>query len=97
MLRGAALRKPAAGHRLLVPAALRRRARSLPAAAVPYPHRARGAGEVPGRVRILLPDPVRPGAADLERGARARTGHVRSEEHTSELQSLMRSSYAVFC
>src|SRR3546814_7707259 len=25
------------------------------------------------------------------------TGHVRSEEHTSELQSLMRNSYAVFC
>src|SRR3546814_5929620 len=24
-------------------------------------------------------------------------GHRRSEEHTSELQSLMRSSYAVFC
>src|SRR3546814_1807018 len=24
-------------------------------------------------------------------------GHGRSEEHTSELQSLMRSSYAVFC
>src|SRR3546814_3794049 len=24
-------------------------------------------------------------------------GHNRSEEHTSELQSLMRSSYAVFC
>src|SRR3546814_3619342 len=23
--------------------------------------------------------------------------HMRSEEHTSELQSLMRSSYAVFC
>src|SRR3546814_2723623 len=23
--------------------------------------------------------------------------HVRSEEHTSELQSLMRNSYAVFC
>src|SRR3546814_6096250 len=29
---------------------------------------------------------------------RARTGHAgRSEEHTSELQSLMRISYAVFC
>src|SRR3546814_7031745 len=28
---------------------------------------------------------------------RPRPGHVRSEEHTSELQSLMRSSYAVFC
>src|SRR3546814_8453774 len=27
----------------------------------------------------------------------ARTGVVRSEEHTSELQSLMRISYAVFC
>src|SRR3546814_1570213 len=25
------------------------------------------------------------------------TGHSRSEEHTSELQSLMRTSYAVFC
>src|SRR3546814_6561461 len=27
----------------------------------------------------------------------ASAGHVRSEEHTSELQSLMRISYAVFC
>src|SRR3546814_10488508 len=27
----------------------------------------------------------------------ARTEEERSEEHTSELQSLMRSSYAVFC
>src|SRR3546814_2587673 len=27
----------------------------------------------------------------------ARKGAKRSEEHTSELQSLMRSSYAVFC
>src|SRR3546814_10423839 len=27
----------------------------------------------------------------------ARTGSRRSEEHTSELQSLMRISYAVFC
>src|SRR3546814_1870844 len=26
-----------------------------------------------------------------------RTAHLRSEEHTSELQSLMRNSYAVFC
>src|SRR3546814_16245918 len=28
---------------------------------------------------------------------RARAGRSRSEEHTSELQSLMRISYAVFC
>src|SRR3546814_2030238 len=33
---------------------------------------------------------VRPGAAALEIAQR-------SEEHTSELQSLMRTSYAVFC
>src|SRR3546814_2612347 len=34
-------------------------------------------------------------AADIEADRRA--GPIRSEEHTSELQSLMRSSYAVFC
>src|SRR3546814_974332 len=28
---------------------------------------------------------------------RGRAGHDRSEEYTSELQSLMRNSYAVFC
>src|SRR3546814_2611677 len=38
----------------------------------------------------------------LQRPARLVPGvdsadHVRSEEHTSELQSLMRNSYAVFC
>src|SRR3546814_8725435 len=33
---------------------------------------------------------------DEEVGA-ARAGRPRSEEHTSELQSLMRISYAVFC
>src|SRR3546814_3897826 len=31
------------------------------------------------------------------RGLRRRHRHPRSEEHTSELQSLMRISYAVFC
>src|SRR3546814_3016484 len=31
------------------------------------------------------------------RGHKARCKHTRSEEHTSELQSLMRISYAVFC
>src|SRR3546814_2850872 len=30
-------------------------------------------------------------------GADVATVHLRSEEHTSELQSLMRISYAVFC
>src|SRR3546814_9447345 len=45
------------------------------------------------------------GAADTDRsfllgpspGRSARPGRSRSEEHTSELQSLMRISYAVFC
>src|SRR3546814_965330 len=32
-----------------------------------------------------------------DRAQRAGKGEVRSEEHTSELQSLMRISYAVFC
>src|SRR3546814_5049050 len=36
-------------------------------------------------------------AAPGKHHAIARTGVQRSEEHTSELQSLMRISYAVFC
>src|SRR3546814_10223151 len=34
---------------------------------------------------------------DRERGQHRDVGERRSEEHTSELQSLMRISYAVFC
>src|SRR3546814_3365776 len=37
------------------------------------------------------------GAAERKRRQRSRTGDDRSEEHTSELQSLMRISYAVSC
>src|SRR3546814_10845674 len=33
----------------------------------------------------------------LKHRAHGRRGNDRSEEHTSELQSLMRTSYAVFC
>src|SRR3546814_9692234 len=40
--------------------------------------------------RLLHPD------RDVDQSARRRHGE-RSEEHTSELQSLMRISYAVFC
>src|SRR3546814_5721920 len=42
------------------------------------------------RVGLVLPDLVEVAAALISFA-------VRSEEHTSELQSLMRSSYAVFC
>src|SRR3546814_9845080 len=41
-----------------------------------------------------------PGMGDGIQAAKAgilEVGEVRSEEHTSELQSLMRNSYAVFC
>src|SRR3546814_2362805 len=64
---------------------------------------AAGAGVVNGRVAAVLPMVdtttragrvyVRvPGNASLRPGM-----YARSEEHTSELQSLMRNSYAVFC
>src|SRR3546814_7051034 len=38
-----------------------------------------------------------PGAVDLGNSIAGGFVQVRSEEHTSELQSLMRISYAVFC
>src|SRR3546814_7817600 len=37
------------------------------------------------------------GVSRLSSCAMVRSGYARSEEHTSELQSLMRTSYAVFC
>src|SRR3546814_2606534 len=42
---------------------------------------------------VTLPDRTAPAAMKV----RAPTTTLRSEEHTSELQSLMRISYAVFC
>src|SRR3546814_6400383 len=43
-------------------------------------------------------DALKKFARDLTEAARdGKLDPVRSEEHTSELQSLMRSSYAVFC
>src|SRR3546814_9287643 len=54
----------------------------------------RHAGAGGDRARQHAPGFGHPGAADRERAAALRP---RSEEHTSELQSLMRISYAVFC
>src|SRR3546814_2299588 len=42
---------------------------------------------------LAVTDPL----AGAERMQWTASGEVRSEEHTSELQSLMRTSYAVFC
>src|SRR3546814_8143167 len=48
--------------------------------------------------RFLPPRPAwRTIGACLHRQVAMQTAPIRSEEHTSELQSLMRISYAVFC
>src|SRR3546814_8601546 len=47
------------------------------------------------RVAARPPDDVAALSAAIH--AAERPGDIRSEEHTSELQSLMRTSYAVFC
>src|SRR3546814_3073538 len=72
------------------PAAATRRAiaRRSPSVAM----RARRATRLPQRVAVRIDHP------HLAQAKRADAGlDLRSEEHTSELQSLMRSSYAVFC
>src|SRR3546814_3903186 len=61
-----------------------------PAILSPRPVRARGPCRAAARVGRM-----ETGAAWGEEGRRRR--QLRSEEHTSELQSLMRISYAVFC
>src|SRR3546814_7786032 len=68
-----------------------------------------GGEESGGPVRLAKPEPAASKACS-DRGTRSAASEVRvaikgvrqgvsqrSEEHTSELQSLMRSSYAVFC
>src|SRR3546814_3461249 len=46
---------------------------------------------------LQLRHPPHGGLPEAMRGAFRKPRGVRSEEHTSELQSLMRTSYAVFC
>src|SRR3546814_6346253 len=55
--------------------------------------RAREAGILVGFVRVGFSA----GYPECPAGKPTRTKPTRSEEHTSELQSLMRISYAVFC
>src|SRR3546814_9378465 len=56
-------------------------------------------GEVPMRTGSRLPGHVPNNLFPTGDGSyiHIAAGHDRSEEHTSELQSLMRISYAVFC
>src|SRR3546814_6731345 len=66
------------------------------------PHPLRAAAAIVGAVDAVSPD-GRLGRSDAQleveviRGALEDASLTRSEEHTSELQSLMRISYAVFC
>src|SRR3546814_1546799 len=46
---------------------------------------------------VVVPQPPEVAACERARTARRVAHEHRSEEHTSELQSLMRISYAVFC
>src|SRR3546814_3313742 len=52
--------------------------------------------DAPRRLALVL-DPFAEAIAHRHRGALRQHRGRRSEEHTSELQSLMRISYAVFC
>src|SRR3546814_10607431 len=55
-------------------------------------------GELVSYLRVDIPDVASMTPAEAEALSRlAQTQLVRSEEHTSELQSLMRNSYAAFC
>src|SRR3546814_5600419 len=47
--------------------------------------------------RVKIPDQANKRPGQLSGGQQQRVAIARSEEHTSELQSLMRISYAVFC
>src|SRR3546814_3429719 len=73
---------------------LRQRRRSWPNGAVP--HRWDGPPQVPAACCARQPRGCQPAPQNGTQQQEARR-KARSEEHTSELQSLMRISYAVFC
>src|SRR3546814_6118187 len=61
------------------------------------PSQSPAAGDRAGTHRAYGAECDGDGAAGRAGGRAGRAGLCRSEEHTSELQSLMRISYAVFC
>src|SRR3546814_3214534 len=64
----------------------------------PALHPPAGEGGPEGRMRALFVQGLIPQPAPSPASGRRRPAFTaRSEEHTSELQSLMRTSYAVFC
>src|SRR3546814_1151897 len=81
------------------PAAARRIAGSLRWAAEPFVKRLLSSRAAIGSSmdRAASPSPLRAGKPRSVRLRRRAGARFRSEEHTSELQSLMHISYAVFC
>src|SRR3546814_8072523 len=85
------------------PAPAQPRRRVICAATRVHAHKGigRGAADAAKRLESFAPPAKLDVHAGFELGRRDRSHVVRidarSEEHTSELQSLMRSSYAVFC
>src|SRR3546814_6845676 len=74
------------------------RSRSRRAILPRHPGQASVSGASRGPLRHLAPGPsIDPGSRSLRSLGRDDGKICRSEEHTSELQSLMRISYAVFC
>src|SRR3546814_7769380 len=65
----------------------------------PGPHKIQGigAGFIPGNLDTALIDEVITIGNETAFETSRRMAKLRSEEHTSELQSLMRISYAVLC
>src|SRR3546814_7161442 len=99
-----------AGRALVLRQPARRGREGLPVRAAPAAHQGAAGGrrvradrlgqlrqpQLPPQLRAVDAVPRRPDRGRAGGAVRARPG-PRSEEHTSELQSLMRSSYAVFC
>src|SRR3546814_6608800 len=56
-----------------------------------------GIGDAVADLPVELLQPVFVGMAPVDQDLAQMLDRVRSEEHTSELQSLMRISYSVFC
>src|SRR3546814_4964834 len=71
--------------------------RTVGAVAPPVDDAQRGKAVDGAGVRAPTGDVAEPCRGHLGADAPGRAGTIRSEEHTSELQSLMRISYAVFC
>src|SRR3546814_9921057 len=76
-----------------LPQSIGRALASLGSASVALPQPARAEVEEPGPA-VAVGQAASDSAAD---SGSSQISELRSEEHTSELQSLMRISYAVFC